>query len=75
MPEPDVESPDDRITDHAFEPWTYTSGRTICIHWDQRRLRVCDRPEGEHAEVDTDAKALDDKVVRAQADEAVEAER
>lgn len=33
--------------DHPFEPWTYSNGVTICIHWDG--LRLCERPQAEHA--------------------------
>jgi hypothetical protein len=36
------------ITDHEFEPWEYSSGLVVCQYWDQRRLRMCDRPESEH---------------------------
>jgi hypothetical protein len=40
----------DLITDHDFDPWEYTSGLVVCKHWDpQHPLRMCDRPEDEHA--------------------------
>ena len=51
-------APPPLITDHEFEPWEYTSGLVVCQYWDPQRLRMCDRPESEHApRVEEDAQA------------------
>jgi hypothetical protein len=42
------------LIEHEFEPWEYSNGQVICIHWDPLRLRLCERPEVEHASAQVD---------------------